>query len=336
MKSDLKLPAFGKPLTTQITHQPSPGTELVSEIQRNLLGVGYEGSRPCIGGFIWFPLNEAQYIMVDRSRISSAGTRFDRVVVETNVCKLVELESGMQDVLAQLTKVASLSGLIKTCGQLRLHSHAWVDATNQANFTPIFELVAGLQIIEAALIREIPIGWNSGEPNISSPIERLLEDATPRLQQLLEQIMTQGSRSNSIWSSDTIESWIRREDQSKNEHAKFSVSLNQKNLASGEGLRLKSSFPACWVDLKLRTNPIALNSLEVSVGNNDFFGTWNAKKGETISYSSFIPNVLADEAAVRLLVDIAYQRFCNGILPFFNHKPDGHDDASSSLPIKPQ
>ena len=294
----------------------TPASLIVKHLRESVLNVDSGWSVERTGGFSWWPHQQRQDIFIDRQRTEPDGTILDRLVVSTEVCQLGHSIDADHESISSLTRFATLSGIVCEKKNLRLHSHAWIDKSNQPLYDMVLGLVAGLQIHEAALIANIleqsglaktsitphPINGLRQEPDeIATIVETLIapmgEEETPWPEKMFEELYEEYFGGPPCLLANAGTTGITAEFPFGTESSLLQSNTDQTHPMIGKGLWVLSSFSLDQIPDAGKLSPIALNAWEIENANQPFFGSWCAPEDGRLDFVSFVPNAMKHPAA---------------------------------------
>jgi hypothetical protein len=308
----------------------SPAAQLIQHLRESVLCVDAEWAINRDGGFSWWPHQQRQDIFVDRKRSEADGTKLERVVVSTEIGNLVQAGHITHRLVTGLTRLATLSGIVCENGHMRLHSHAWVEKSNQPLYDMVLGLVAGMQAHEAALIAAQLQEAGLGEPLLTPHPITGLRDEPDDIALVMNTVIKPAGPKESPWPSEIFDElreqyfsgppclWANSDTKGITAEFPFGTesSLLQANKEHthpvvGKGIWVLNSFNLEHVTDASCHNPLALNSWEIEQANYPFFGSWCAPADGRVDFVTFVPNALKHPAAAAncILLGIGRARF---------------------------
>jgi hypothetical protein len=268
------------------------------------------------GGFSWWPHQQRQDIYVDRERSEQDGTRLERVVVSTEIGNLHQAENGSPAAIAELTRLATLSGMVREGRRLRLHCHAWVEKSNLPLYDMVLGLIAGLQLHEASVIAAELTQNAVGDPLLTPHPTTGLREEPDEIASVVDSVITPVGQLKTPWPNDMFQdlqdrylsgppcllanagdTGITAEFPFGAESSLMQASREETHPLIGNGLLVRSAFDLDHVRDACCHDPLALNAWEIEHANQPFFGSWCPSKNGRVAFVTFVPNALQHPAA---------------------------------------
>jgi len=295
--------------------KPSPATQLIQHLRQSALCVDNDWAIDRNGGFSWWPHHQRQDVFIDRQSSQTKGALLERVVITTEVGTLRREEFATNDLVRTLARLATVSGMVCEETRLRLHSHAWVDKSNQPLYDVVLGLVAGLQIREAWIIATAleeaklatpaatphPVSGMRDEPDeIASVVDTLIAPAgrqqPPWPAEMFEHVRENYFAGPPCLLANSAPSGVTAEFPFGTESSLLQANTTQSHPVVGKGLWVMNSFGVDEAKDDLCHNPLALNAWEIEHSNLPFLGSWCAPEEGILNFVTFVPNIMKHPA----------------------------------------